>query len=139
MRAPTSRSISHPKALHIVGWKIRDDRRREMVEITLRALRPGVVRHAEHSSQAISHLIPLGCVAQHQFDPPHECPDPDHVEVRHRRADVRNESLDEPRAVSTLERDLLIVDDDRLHDRLWRQTPASATHRGLQRLVRRLG
>src|SRR4029453_6675001 len=59
--------------------------------------------------------IAPGIGTEHDLDAPHQRAHALHVEVRRRAAQVAHETPEKPRTVLSLERELLIVDDDRIH------------------------
>src|SRR5262249_37709744 len=82
---------------------------------------------AEYMSDAIANLVHRGCAAtritgrtrpQFDFDAPHQRAHGHHAKALQRNLQISNESLDEPRPVPSFERDLLVVNDDAVHDRL---------------------
>ena len=91
------------------------DRAGDLLDPASRAPGAREVRHAEDPAEALAHRGPFGRRAQAHLDPPHERAHVRDVQVRRRGAQAAREAVDEPGTVPPLERDLVVVDDDRFH------------------------
>src|SRR5688572_10755772 len=69
----------------------------------------------ERAPNPVTNLVAGRARTEDDLDPPHERANRSDVEVRHRRTQVADKPAHEPRPVLPLQRDLLVMDDDRVH------------------------
>ena len=92
-----------------------EDRRRQRLEVVRPAARVGKVRDAEHAAQPLAHLFAGRVGPQLDLDPPHRRSYERDVQTGQRRLQIPHQQLNEPRPVLPLQRQLLVVNDDRVH------------------------
>ena len=102
----------HAEALDVAIGKVAQDRLAERLDRTLGPPGPPEVGDAEDTGQSLLDLPPVGIVAQHELDPPHERTHAGDTDIRRGSAQVADQALDEPGAIPPLERDFLIANDD---------------------------
>ena len=107
----------HPEAVRLDPVELGEHGVRDGVEVAGGGDRPQEVGDAGHAGEPLAHLGPVAVRRVLQLEAAHQGAHPDPVDPGHRGPDVGEEPLDEPRAVASLEGDLLIVDDDRGHAR----------------------
>ena len=105
--------------------EIREDGVRDAVDVEWNQGRTREIGDAEHAAQAVGHRLPRIRATEDDLDAPHLRDHALHVQVARCRFDVPHQPRDEPGAVSPLQRNFLVMDDDRIHER------ASAARRPL--------
>ena len=108
-------AYGHAERRGILRTKVAEDRRGNCLDVQRRPTCPGEVRDSEDTGNPFPHEVPFGRVVEDNFDPAHQRPDLAHADATRRRTQVVHEARDEPRPVLPLQRDFLIVDDERLH------------------------
>src|SRR5581483_5303036 len=73
---------------------------------------------------AVTRRLPAGCLLEVDLDPSHDRPNAAHRNPAQRPPQVAHQHLHEPRTVLPFERELLVMDDYRLHG--WWSSAASA-------------
>src|SRR5262245_15100491 len=91
------------------------NRSREAGELVRAASGDRKIGDAKHAPDSLFDVVPPRPIAEFDFNPAHHRSHADDVEPFERALQIADEHLDEPRAVSSLERQLLVVDDDRVH------------------------
>ena len=115
-RKPLVGSLSgDPETLDLQVGKGAQHRIRDSVDIAPGPHRPGEVGDSGQPRQAFTHPDPIVGRFVLELDPAHQRADLGNTEVDRRGPDVVDKTLDKPGPVPSLERDLLVVNDDRLH------------------------
>ena len=92
-----------------------EDRPCDGVDVERGSSRVGKVRDAERPPHALARRLAAGAWTELNLDAPHQRAHGDDIEVRKRPPQIADKPAEEPRTVLPLERDLLVVDDDRIH------------------------
>ncbi len=106
----------HAKRRRLPIAEIVEDGRRERVEIVRSLAGTGEVRDAEHARQPLAHVDPRSVPPELDLDAAHERANRRHVKAGERALQVPDEQLNEPRTIASLQRELFVVNDDRVHE-----------------------
>src|SRR5262249_21816696 len=103
-----------------------EDRRGQLLEVVGPAGSVRKVRDAEDLADPVADQLPLVAGAELDLDAAHDRSDRLDVEIGERPLQMPRPQPDEPGTIASLQRELLVVNDDGIHDRGARLQPSVA-------------